>query len=135
MQDILDVKSGELIAFLEKTLATFEDHIRDCVLCTAKGFFCELCDNKSDTSSARRCVIFPFDDDSSSCPDCNGVFHRGCFLQNETGGECPRCDRRRRKKALQEQKTAAAAVNVDEEVIEATIFDEALVRRGSARES
>ena len=134
MQDLLDVKSGELIAFLGKTLAKFEDHIRDCVLCTAKGFFCELCDNKSD--AARRCVIFPFDDDSSSCPDCNGVFHRGCFLQNETGGgggECPRCDRRRRKKTLQEQKTTA--VNVDEEVIEATIFDEALGLRGNTRES
>ena len=46
LQDLIDVKSGELAEFLGRVLENFEDHIRGCVLCAAKGFFCELCDNR-----------------------------------------------------------------------------------------
>ena len=132
LQDLIDVKSGELTEFLGRTLDNFEEHIRGCVLCAAKGFFCELCDNKK--------VIFPFDDAASRCHDCRGVFHRGCFAQSEAGGggsgsgQCPRCERRRRK--ADEQRSSSALVSVeDEEVVEATVYDEALARSSSRRSS
>ena len=131
LQDLIDVKSGELTEFLGRTLDNFEEHIRGCVLCAAKGFFCELCDNKK--------VIFPFDDAASRCHDCRGVFHRGCFAQSEAGGgsgsgQCPRCERRRRK--AEEQRSSSALVSVeDEEVVEATVYDEALARSSSRRSS
>ena len=131
LQDLIDVKSGELTEFLERTLENFEEHIRGCVLCAAKGFFCELCDNKK--------VIFPFDDAASRCPDCRGVFHRGCFAQSEAGsgsgnGQCPRCERRRKK--AEGQRSSSALVSVeDEEVVEATVYDEALARGSSRRSS
>ena len=131
LQDLMDVKSGELTEFLGKVLESFEEHIRECVLCAAKGFFCELCDNKK--------VIFPFDDAASRCHDCRGVFHRGCFAQSEAGGgsgsgQCPRCERRRRK--AEEQRSSSALVSVeDEEVVEATVYDEALARGSSRRSS
>ena len=122
LQDLIDVKSGELTEFLSKILENFEEHIRGCVLCAAKGFFCELCDNKK--------VIFPFDDAASRCHDCRGVFHRSCYEAACGGGgcsgQCPRCERRRRK----------ALVDVEaEEVVEATVYDEALARGGGGRSS
>ena len=131
LQDLIDVKSGELTEFLGRTLDNFEEHIRGCVLCAAKGFFCELCDNKK--------VIFPFDDAASRCHDCRGVFHRGCFAQSVAGGgsgsgQCPRCERRRKK--AEEQRSSSALVSVeDEEVVEATVYDEALARGSSRRSS
>lgn len=130
LQDLMDVKSGELTEFLGKVLESFEEHIRECVLCAAKGFFCELCDNRPD-------VIFPFDDAASRCRDCRGVFHRGCFLQYEAGGQCPRCERRRKekKKAEEGQRTSGGFVSVgeDEEAVEATAYDEAALARRSSR--
>ena len=79
LQDLMDVKSGELTEFLSTILENFEEHIRGCVLCAAKGFFCELCDNKK--------VVFPFDDAASRCRHCRGVFHRGCFAQGPNSVE------------------------------------------------
>ena len=127
LQDLIDVKSGELTEFLSKILENFEEHIRGCVLCAAKGFFCELCDSGSRPDDR---PIFPFDDAASRCPDCRGVFHRGCFEAacggGDGGGQCPRCERRRRK----------ALVDVEaEEVVEATVYDEALARGGGGRSS
>ena len=88
-----------------------------------------------------RSVIFPFDDAASRCPDCRGVFHRGCFapLQGEAGGEgggggqCPRCERRR--KAEEQRGSSALASVEDEEVVEATVYDEALKRDSGRRGS
>ncbi len=43
MQDLMEVKTGDLPRFMDDILETFESHIRTCVLCTAKGFICEIC--------------------------------------------------------------------------------------------
>jgi hypothetical protein len=58
----VDIQSGHLISFLSRVLAEFTDHIRSCVLCLAKGFFCEICGNPG-----KEDVLFPFDERTSLC--------------------------------------------------------------------
>lgn len=117
-QDLIEVKSGSLIHFLENIVKTFTDHIHNCVLCLAKGYICELCDqqgrpkslaedgpgrviseesakleksvlNSNEESSPQ--VIFPFDHDTSTCDNCNSVYHRLCYKR--ANGDCPKCTR------------------------------------------
>jgi len=91
LQDLLDIKSGTLIKFLDRVLSEFTNHIYNCPLCLAKGFICEICDR---SGSSKNCgleeVTFPFSDDAKTCPDCEGVFHKYCFKQC---AECPKCKR------------------------------------------
>ena len=54
MQDLVDVRTGVLPEFLGNVLEVFENHIRNCVLCTAKGFICEICDDKKTPSGRDR---------------------------------------------------------------------------------
>jgi len=101
LQDLLDIKSGSLIKFLDRVLSEFTGHIYNCPLCLAKGFICEICDHSTsskNTSSSgitdKNCgpedVTFPFSDDAKTCPDCEGVFHKYCF---KLCPECPKCKR------------------------------------------
>jgi len=111
LQDLLDIRSGALIKFLDRVVAEFTGHIFNCKLCLAKGFICEICDSTSSrsppsnsclstsaastaSSTAKNCgleeVTFPFSDDAKTCPDCDGVFHKFCFKQVT---ECPKCKR------------------------------------------
>ena len=117
-QDLIEVKNGSLVQFLENIIKTFTDHIHSCVLCLAKGFICELCDQQSrqkcqtEDISGRVAsqesvkleqsvlnysgdvspkVIFPFDADTSTCEECNSVYHRLCYKR--ANGACPKCTR------------------------------------------
>ena len=97
LQDLLDVKSGVLLKFLERVVKEFTAHIYNCTLCLAKGFICEICDSSGagpSNKSVKNCgvdeVTFPFSDDAKTCPDCEGVFHRFCYKQVP---ECPKCKR------------------------------------------
>lgn len=98
LQDLVDVRSGELGTFLTGILDAYSRHIISCVLCMAKGFICEICDNKDGggggEDGSRTGVIFPFDEEALSCPQCKGVFHRRCFKPAAT--ECPKCARKKR---------------------------------------
>ena len=101
LQDLIDVRGGDLGKFVDNVLKLFSGHIKSCVLCRAKGFICELCDNKDDEEGQEDTgnsgdVIFPFDEDSVSCKDCRGVYHRQCFKQ-ATG--CPKCARKKAREA------------------------------------
>lgn len=91
LQDLLDTKSGYLIDFLETVTNKFSSHIKSCVLCSAKGFICEICDKDRPDNTAPE-IIFPFDGLCSVCPECQGVFHRQCFRAVQG---CPRCARKR----------------------------------------
>ena len=118
LQDLADVKNGSLVKFLENAIKEFKDHIHNCVLCLAKGFICEICDQQRSLNSQSECnaqrlisvesadlewsvlnysgdsnpkVIFPFDVDASSCDKCNSVYHRHCFKR--ANGACPKCTR------------------------------------------
>ena len=117
LQDLKDVKNGSLVKFLEGAVKEFIEHIHNCVLCLAKGFICEICDhqsrhNRQSDDNLRPVsvesaelewsvlnysgdpspkVIFPFDADTSTCDDCNSVYHRLCFKR--ANGVCPKCTR------------------------------------------
>ena len=93
MQDLVDVKTGILLPYLQRITAVFSDHIHNCVLCKAKGFYCEIC--KEDDGV----ILFPFDEDAAICTICEGAFHRQCYKNDE---ECVRCVRLRAKKAAKE---------------------------------
>ena len=60
-----------------------KEHVRQCQLCTERGFICEAC----------RCdqVIFPFDIDATyRCDKCGSIFHKECKDRFQL---CPRCQR------------------------------------------
>ena len=77
-QDLLDLQNGVLHQYLQARLDTFLTHISSCVLCTAKGFLCELC-----PPSPGRQTIFPFDELVEVCSQCEAVFHRDCFRSGD----------------------------------------------------
>jgi len=86
LQDLVDLESGQLASYLAATLAAFQEHIRACVLCTAKGFVCEVCTSTD--------LLFPFTPVVETCSSCQAVYHRDCF---RSVAACPRCARRGRK--------------------------------------
>ena len=56
LQDLLKVKSGKLESFLRRLVDMCSRHVFDCLLCSSKGFYCELC-------RSTQC-IFPFELDT-----------------------------------------------------------------------
>ncbi len=91
-------RAGVLRKYLEEKSAEMAGHVRGCVLCFAKGFFCEICDGEDEDGdgddSMKKTVLFPFDDDAASCDECEGVFHKECF---RPGADCPRCSRKKKR--------------------------------------
>lgn len=86
LQDLIDINSGSLLAFLTKTHSVFFTHIKEeCELCEAKGFVCEICGKDE--------VIFAFDPHAAQCNECRAVYHKSCFK----AGVCPKCERRQKK--------------------------------------
>ncbi|GAB1597672.1 differentially expressed in FDCP 8 homolog B-like isoform X1 [Argonauta hians] len=84
LQDLIDAESQILLPELTDIVNRFLKHIKkDCQLCRAKGFTCEICHSNE--------ILFPFDLYTKSCEACFQVFHRKCFTKLES---CPRCDRR-----------------------------------------
>lgn len=56
----------DLISFHSQLL----EHItKVCESCKGKGFYCELCQDKTD-------LLFPFSSKIASCPQCNTVYHK-----------------------------------------------------------
>ncbi|KAK3102757.1 hypothetical protein FSP39_013696 [Pinctada imbricata] len=90
MQDLMDIVTDSLLGELAQIHAQWAQHIKtDCQLCQAKGFMCELCDNKE--------TLFPFDNIAVVCSQCTYVLHRHCYAKK--GAQCPRCERRSKRKA------------------------------------
>ena len=57
--------------------------------------------------------MFPFDEQASVCPQCEGAFHRHCYKHREDSQtECVRCARLRARKAI---KKAIKSASVEEE--------------------
>lgn len=81
--DLVGVENGTLPEFLRKTHDTFERHIRNCVICSGKAYFCEVCNNDE--------FLFPFDDAAIECSRCNSVTHRVCHARRA----CLKCARLR----------------------------------------
>ncbi|XP_046555289.1 LOW QUALITY PROTEIN: differentially expressed in FDCP 8 homolog A-like [Haliotis rubra] len=88
MKDLMDTDRYALLSELAQIHSAWAQHIKtDCELCQARGFFCEMCEEKE--------VLFPFDNIAVVCSQCSNVIHRHCF---DKRGQCPRCERRDRRK-------------------------------------
>uniref|UniRef100_A0A182IWH1 Uncharacterized protein n=1 Tax=Anopheles atroparvus TaxID=41427 RepID=A0A182IWH1_ANOAO len=85
--DLVGVENGTLLGYLRSVRATFEHHIRNCLICSGKAYICELCNHDE--------ILFPFDEDIFSCTRCNAVSHRGCYLRKNM--KCAKCTRLRKR--------------------------------------
>ncbi|XP_041356237.1 run domain Beclin-1-interacting and cysteine-rich domain-containing protein-like isoform X2 [Gigantopelta aegis] len=82
LQDLLQVKNGEMVSRMQIVVSHAVRHIKDCEFCQGLGFICEICHNNK--------VIYPFQLHSVSvCSGCHATFHRQCF----DPGKCPKCVR------------------------------------------
>lgn len=89
--DLVQVNSGALQNQIKKAVLFARNHVISCVLCSQKGFICELCKNPN--------IIYPFDTGTTfRCDSCKAVFHRSCCTAAEKPFSCPRCLRIQRRK-------------------------------------
>ncbi|XP_060857671.1 pleckstrin homology domain-containing family M member 1 [Metopolophium dirhodum] len=81
--DLLEIYSGTLFEFLERKIETSRNHVHNCLVCSQKGFICELCRNPK--------IIYPFDlGDNYRCRHCKSLFHTNCYKEKNV---CPKCER------------------------------------------
>uniref|UniRef100_A0A1A7WHP0 KIAA0226 n=2 Tax=Iconisemion striatum TaxID=60296 RepID=A0A1A7WHP0_9TELE len=100
LNDLTAVRNGELATRLRELLKLGTVHVSQCVLCQAKGFVCEFCNNDKD-------IIFPFQlSKCQRCEECHACYHHDCF---RTGKSCPRCLR------LAERRERMARKNMEEQ--------------------
>ncbi|XP_072466681.1 protein associated with UVRAG as autophagy enhancer [Notamacropus eugenii] len=89
LDDLVQIKKGQLAAVLRVLLKASLVHVDSCELCQGKGFICEFCQSAA--------VIFPFQTTTCKrCPDCKACFHKQCFRS----ADCPRCLRIKARRML-----------------------------------
>ncbi|XP_054138328.1 run domain Beclin-1-interacting and cysteine-rich domain-containing protein isoform X3 [Melozone crissalis] len=96
LSDFSAIKKGDLMPCLTELLKAGSLHIDKCMLCQAKGFICEFCQNEDD-------IIFPFElNKCKTCEECKACYHKSCFKSSR----CPRCERlQARRERLDRQRT------------------------------
>jgi len=83
INDVNQLHSGELITTLTAAVKLCIDHVARCLICSGRGFICEICRDKK--------PVYPFNLDSTSqCRDCHTVFHSNCSRDLVN---CPKCER------------------------------------------
>ncbi|XP_059172053.1 pleckstrin homology domain-containing family M member 1-like [Physella acuta] len=83
LTDFLQVPTSSLHKLLKELIKFATLHVYDCLLCSQKGFVCEICRNPK--------VIYPFETDSTiRCKVCKAVYHKTCMTENLP---CPKCER------------------------------------------
>ena len=82
VRDLEEIGNGKLLDLLESAEKHCADHIYDCLLCSGKGFICEVCRGED--------VVYPFSDKITQCEKCCTVFHAECSDKTQS---CPKCDR------------------------------------------
>ncbi|BFZ23792.1 hypothetical protein BsWGS_26830 [Bradybaena similaris] len=81
--DFLQVQSGALQKLVKDLVKFSSQHVYDCVLCSQKGFVCEICRNPQ--------VIYPFEVNTTvRCQTCKQVYHQSCKTESQP---CPKCER------------------------------------------
>lgn len=81
--DIEEVHSGQMLQALKSGIDLCSKHIDSCLICSGRGFICEICKDKR--------PVYPYNlDTSSQCSDCFTVFHSTCA---KSLIQCPRCER------------------------------------------
>uniref|UniRef100_T1PLU9 Phorbol-ester/DAG-type domain-containing protein n=1 Tax=Musca domestica TaxID=7370 RepID=T1PLU9_MUSDO len=86
MSDFIDARSNCLQRSIDELITKCENHIFNCVLCTARGFLCEYCNADS--------VIYPWDSRVVRCDRCGTCFHRNCWKSMALCCRCQRIDKR-----------------------------------------
>ncbi|NWS41526.1 RUBIC protein, partial [Probosciger aterrimus] len=108
LSDLSATKKGELVPRLMELLKAGSLHVEKCMLCQAKGFICEFCQNESD-------IIFPFElNKCSTCEECKACYHKSCFKSTC----CPRCERLQARRELLAKQSMESYVSDYEEELE-----------------
>lgn len=83
IQDMEQLHRGELVTTLQVGLRLCTRHVMSCLVCSGRGFICEVCQDKR--------PVYPFNLQSTSqCQECQTVFHSNCAA---TLLSCPKCER------------------------------------------
>ncbi|XP_040606837.1 run domain Beclin-1-interacting and cysteine-rich domain-containing protein isoform X6 [Mesocricetus auratus] len=114
LNDLTATKKGELGPRLAELTRAGAAHVERCMLCQAKGFICEFCQNEDD-------VIFPFElHKCRTCEECKACYHKACFKS----GSCPRCERlQARRELLAKQSLESYLSDYEEEPTEALALE------------
>ncbi|PRD25363.1 UNVERIFIED_CONTAM: Run domain Beclin-1-interacting and cysteine-rich domain-containing protein [Trichonephila clavipes] len=90
LNDFVQVKSGDFVKYLRQLVNPCIEHVKQCILCQAKGFICEICRKDKD-------IIFPFQlEKVVLCQVCGCCFHKKCYKNVK----CPKCERIAKRKIL-----------------------------------
>ncbi|XP_061493557.1 run domain Beclin-1-interacting and cysteine-rich domain-containing protein isoform X2 [Rhineura floridana] len=105
LNDLSSTKKGELVPCLTELLKAGTLHVEKCMLCQAKGFICEFCQNEED-------IIFPFElNKCRKCEECKACYHKACFRS----GPCPKCERLQARRELLARQSMEADISDYEE--------------------
>ncbi|XP_033069125.1 run domain Beclin-1-interacting and cysteine-rich domain-containing protein isoform X7 [Trachypithecus francoisi] len=118
LNDLTATRKGELGPRLAELTRAGAAHVERCMLCQAKGFICEFCQNEDD-------IIFPFElHKCRTCEECKACYHKACFKS----GSCPRCERlQARREALARQSLESYLSDYEEEPTEALALEAAVL--------
>ncbi|XP_058411979.1 run domain Beclin-1-interacting and cysteine-rich domain-containing protein isoform X4 [Diceros bicornis minor] len=114
LNDLTATRKGELGPRLAELTRAGAAHVERCMLCQAKGFICEFCQNEDD-------IIFPFElHKCRTCEECKACYHKACFKS----GTCPRCERlQARRELLAKQSLESYMSDYEEEPTEALALE------------
>ncbi|XP_063196068.1 run domain Beclin-1-interacting and cysteine-rich domain-containing protein isoform X4 [Chroicocephalus ridibundus] len=108
LSDLSATKKGDLMPRLTELLKAGSLHVEKCMLCQAKGFICEFCQNEGD-------IIFPFElNKCRTCEDCKACYHKSCFKSTN----CPRCERLQARRELLAKQSMESYVSDYEDELE-----------------
>ncbi|NXU16954.1 RUBIC protein, partial [Pardalotus punctatus] len=108
LSDFSAIKKGDLVPRLTELLKAGSLHIDKCMLCQAKGFICEFCQNEND-------IIFPFElNKCSTCEECKACYHKFCFKSTR----CPRCERLQARRELMAKQSMESYISDYEDELE-----------------
>lgn len=118
LNDLTAARKGELGPRLAELTRAGAAHVERCMLCQAKGFICEFCQNEDD-------IIFPFElHKCRTCEECKACYHKACFKS----GSCPRCERlQARRELLAKQSLESYVSDCEEEPTEALALEAAVL--------
>ncbi|NXT86000.1 RUBIC protein, partial [Zapornia atra] len=108
LSDLSATKKGDLVPRLTDLLKAGSLHVEKCMLCQAKGFICEFCQNEGD-------IIFPFElNKCRTCEECKACYHKSCFKSSR----CPRCERLQARRELLAKQNMESYVSDCEDELE-----------------
>ncbi|NWR32247.1 RUBIC protein, partial [Tachuris rubrigastra] len=108
LSDLSSTKKGDLVPRLTELLKAGSLHVDKCMLCQAKGFICEFCQNEDD-------IIFPFElNKCRTCEECKACYHKSCFKSTH----CPRCERLQARRELMAKQSMESYISDYEDELE-----------------